>query len=115
MKATIFQGKGKIEVSEVPDPVIQNPDDAIVKVTYACICGSDLWPYRGLDNREAGSRIGHEFMGIVEAVGENVTKVKPGDLVVAPFVISDGTCDLCQLGETRFCRNFMFWGSKGND
>ncbi len=115
MKATIFQGPGKIEVGEVPDPVIQNPDDAIVKVTYSCICGSDLWPYRGLEPRETGSRIGHEFMGIVEAVGEAVTKVKVGDLVVAPFVISDGTCDLCLIGETRFCRKFMFWGSKGND
>ena len=99
----------------MPDPVIQNPGDAIVKITHACICGSDLWPYRGLEPREAGSRIGHEFMGIVEAVGPDVTKVKPGDLVIAPFVISDGTCDLCELGETRFCRNFMFWGSKGND
>jgi threonine dehydrogenase-like Zn-dependent dehydrogenase len=115
MKATIFQGKGKIEVQEVPDPVIQNPGDAVVKVTYSCICGSDLWPYRGLDNREPGSRIGHEFMGIVEAVGADVTKVKAGDLVVAPFVISDGTCNLCLVGETRFCRNFIMWGSKGND
>ncbi len=115
MKATIFQGSGKIEVQEVPDPVIQKPDDAIVKVTYCCICGSDLWPYRGLEPRDAGSRIGHEFMGIVEAVGEDVKNVKPGDLVVAPFVISDGTCPVCRAGETRFCRNFMFWGSKGND
>jgi threonine dehydrogenase-like Zn-dependent dehydrogenase len=115
MKAAIFQGPGKIEVREVPDPVIQNPDEAIVKITYSCICGSDLWYYRGLSPMEPGSRIGHELMGIVESVGKNVKKVKPGDLVVAPFVISDGTCDLCRVGETRFCRNGLFWGMKGYD
>ena len=68
MKATIFLGPGKIEVQEVPDPIIQKPDEAIVKITYSCICGSDLWPYRGRCQRRS-SRIGHEFMGIVEAVG----------------------------------------------
>ena len=115
MKAAIFQGPGKIEVQEVPDPVIQNPDEAIVKVTYACICGSDLWYYRGLSPLPVGGRIGHEFMGIVEAVGSEVKNVKSGDLVVVPFVASDGTCDLCTVGETRFCRNFKFWGRQGYD
>lgn len=115
MKAAIFQGVGKIEVQEVPDPVIQKPDDAIVKVTYACICGSDLWWYRGLAEREIGSRIGHEFMGMVEAVGPEVKNVKPGDLVVAPFVISDGTCPECRAGMTTGCRNMQSWGAKGND
>jgi threonine dehydrogenase-like Zn-dependent dehydrogenase len=80
MKATIFEGKGKIEVREVPDPVIQNPDEAIVKVSYACICGSDLWYYRGLSPLDIGGRIGHEFMGVVEAVGGNVKNVSVGDL-----------------------------------
>ncbi len=115
MKAAIFQGPGKIEVHEVPDPVIKNPDEAIVKVTYCCICGSDLWPYRGLESYEAGSRIGHEFMGIVEAVGAEVKNIKVGDLVVAPFVVSDGTCPECRVGETRFCRNGRFWGTGGYD
>jgi threonine dehydrogenase-like Zn-dependent dehydrogenase len=115
MQVTIFQGPGKIEVQEVPDPVIQNPDDAIVKVTYSCICGSDLWYYRGLAPRESNTRIGHEFMGIVEAVGENVKNIRVGDLVVAPFVISDGTCPECRAGITTRCRNMQSWGAKGND
>jgi threonine dehydrogenase-like Zn-dependent dehydrogenase len=115
MKATIFLGPGKIEVQEVPDPVIQQPDDAIVKVTYSCICGSDLWPYRGLAPRDHGSRIGHEFMGVVETVGADVKKVKPGDLVVAPFIPVDGTCPECLAGMYSACRNKKTWGSGGND
>lgn len=115
MKAAIFQGKGKIEVQEVSDPVIKNPDEAIVKVMYSAICGSDLWFYRGLTPMPTGSRIGHEFMGIVEAIGDDVKTMKPGDLVIAPFAISDGTCPECMVGETRFCRHGMFWGMNGYD
>ncbi len=115
MKAAIFQGPGKIEVKEVPDPEIQDPHEAIVKITYSCICGSDLWFYRGLSPRQAGSRVGHEFMGVVEAVGDKVTTVRAGDLVVAPFVASDGTCAECRAGETRFCRNVKNWGAEGCD
>jgi len=114
MKATIFQGPGKIQVQEVPDPVIQKPNDAIVKVIYCCICGSDLWYYRGLTPLDVG-RIGHEFMGVVEEVGDGVRNVKSGDLVVAPFVASDGTCPECRVGMTRFCRNVRFWGTGGYD
>lgn len=115
MKAAIFQGPGKIEVKEVPDPVIQNPDEAIVRVTYSCICGSDLWYWRGLTPLDPGYRIGHEFMGIVEAAGDGVKNIKIGDLVIAPFVVSDGTCPECRVGETRFCRNGRFWGTGGYD
>jgi alcohol dehydrogenase len=77
LKAAIFKGPGKIKVEEVPDPKIQNPDEAIVKVAYACICGSDLWPYRGLSPKDPDTRIGHEFMGIVEAVGDDVKNLWP--------------------------------------
>jgi len=115
MKATIFQGPGKIEVEEVPDPIVRNPDEAIVNVRYCCICGSDLWYYRGLTHLDVGNHIGHEFMGTVEAVGEGVRNVRVGDLVVAPFVISDGTCPECRVGMTRFCRNGRFWGTGGYD
>ncbi len=115
MKATIFKEPGVIEVEDVADPVLQHPDDAIVRVTYACICGSDLWPYRGLVPRDHDSRIGHEFMGIVEAIGDAVTNVKVGDLVVAPFVASDGICPECKAGITTRCRNIQSWGAKGND
>jgi threonine dehydrogenase-like Zn-dependent dehydrogenase len=115
MKAAIFQGPGRIVVQEVPDPVIQNPDEAIVQVTYCCICGSDLWLYRGLEPYEPGSRIGHEFMGIVAAVGNGVKRVKAGDWVVAPFSISDGTCPECRAGMTTACRKGLSWGSHGYD
>ena len=114
MKAAIFLGPGKIKVQDLPDPTIQNSGDAIVKVTNSCICGSDLWWYRGLLPRDNGP-IGHEFMGIVEAIGNGVKSVKPGDLVVAPFLISDGTCPECQVGMTASCRNVQRWGSEGND
>jgi threonine dehydrogenase-like Zn-dependent dehydrogenase len=115
MKAAIFLGPGKIEVQEMPDPVIQKPDDAVVKITYCCICGSDLWWYRGLMERPVPSRTGHEFMGIVEAVGPEVKNIKVGDLVVAPFTVSDGTCPECRVGMTTACRNLQPWGLKGND
>lgn len=113
MKAAIFEGPGRITVQEVPDPELQNPDEAIVRVTHSCICGSDLWFYRG--ESPQGERIGHEFMGVVEAVGDSVEKVKVGDFVLAPFVISDGTCPECRAGETRFCRHGMFFGTNGYD
>jgi threonine dehydrogenase-like Zn-dependent dehydrogenase len=113
MKAAIFEGKGKIAIADVPDPVIQNPNEAIVRVTHSCICGSDLWFYRGQSPQ--GERIGHEFMGVVEAVGSDVKTIKAGDFVIAPFVISDGTCPECLAGETRFCRHGMFWGTNGYD
>jgi threonine dehydrogenase-like Zn-dependent dehydrogenase len=115
MKAAIFQGAGQIAAQEVPDPVIQNPDEALVKVTYCCICGSDLWMYRGLEPRPAGSRIGHEFMGMVEAVGDGVRNIKVGDWVVAPFTASDGTCPECRAGMTTACRRRVDWGVRGYD
>jgi len=115
MKAAIFKEKGTIEVQEVPDPVIQNSHEAIVKVTLSCICGSDLWLYRGLSPQPENSRIGHEFMGVVEAIGDDVKDISVGDLVIAPFVVSDNTCQECRAGETRFCRHGRFWGTGGYD
>lgn len=115
MKAAIFNGVRDIQVREVPDPVIQNPDEAIVKVTYSCICGSDLWFYRGISQMDPGRRVGHEFVGIVEAVGDEVKTMKVGNVVIAPFVVSDGTCPECKVGETRFCRNGRYWGTGGYD
>jgi len=113
MKAAIFEGKGKVAVKEVPAPEIKKAHEAIVRVTHSAICGSDLWFYRGLSPQ--GERIGHEFMGIVEAVGDEVKDIKVGDFVIAPFVISDGTCPECKAGETRFCRHGMFFGTNGYD
>jgi threonine dehydrogenase-like Zn-dependent dehydrogenase len=115
MKAAVFEGKGKIKVTEVPDPKIHNSGEAIVKVTHSCICGSDLWYYRGISPFELGGRIGHEFMGVVERVGADVRNLKVGDFVIAPFVVSDGTCPECRVGETRFCRHGQMWGRNGSD
>src|SRR3989344_7626029 len=115
MKAAIFYGPRDIRIDEVPTPHIQNSKDAIVKVKYACICGSDLWPYRGLSSRKSGSRIGHEFMGIIEEVGQDVTKIKKGDFVIAPFTRNCGTCPECRMGITSSCRNSGYWGEDGYD
>lgn len=111
MRATIYRGSGDVRVETVPDPTIQQPTDAIVKITHACICGSDLWFYRGLDNWQPGWRTGHEWMGIVEEVGSQVRNLKKGDRVLAPFAFSDGTCEFCGKGLQTSCRQGGFWGT----
>lgn len=102
MKAAIFKGPGAVEVGERPDPVIQEPTDAVVRVVLGCVCGSDLWYYRGESPHAAGS-IGHEFIGVVEQAGADVRSVRAGDLVVAPFIYSDMTCPHCRNGSTISC------------
>ena len=92
MRATIMYGAGDVRVENVPDARLIEPIDALVVVTRAAICGSDLWPYKKMEPSETGNRMGHEFIGIVEAVGADVRKIKVGDLVAAPFAWSDGTC-----------------------
>src|ERR1700683_1312958 len=99
MRAAIFIGPGAVEVGERPDPVIQEPTDAVVRVVLGCVCGSDLWYYRGESPHAAGS-IGHEFIGIVEQAGADVQGIQPGDLVVAPFIYSDMSCPHCLNGST---------------
>lgn len=110
MKAAIFEGPGKIVLGERPDPTIQAPTDAVVRVVMGCVCGSDLWYYRGVNPHKVGS-IGHEFIGVVEAVGAEVTNLRPGDFVVAPFMSCDGTCANCRGGYTSQC---LHGGSFGN-
>ena len=102
MKAAIFSGPRAVEAGERPNPVIQEPADAVVRVLLGCVCGSDLWYYRGESPHAAGS-IGHEFIGIVEQVGADVRNVRPGDLVVAPFIYSDMSCPHCLNGSTISC------------
>jgi threonine dehydrogenase-like Zn-dependent dehydrogenase len=102
MRAAIFQGPGSITVGDRPDPVIAEPTDAVVRVTLACVCGSDLWYYRGESKHAVGS-IGHEFIGVVEDVGREVEGFAKGDLVIAPFIYSDGSCPHCQHGSTISC------------
>ena len=103
-------GAGDVRVEDVPDPVIKEPTDALVRVLQSCICGSDLWPYGSLPATDHGRRMGHEFLGVVADTGSDVTGLRRGDVVVAPFVWSDGTCDFCREGLQTSCRNGGQWG-----
>jgi threonine dehydrogenase-like Zn-dependent dehydrogenase len=110
MKAAVFRGPRDITVEERPDPVLQAPTDAIVRVVLACVCGSDLWYYRGESPHAVGS-IGHEFIGVVEQTGADVVTVSVGDLVVAPFIFSDMTCPHCLNGSTISCAQGGIFGN----
>lgn len=115
MKAAIFEGKGTVGIGERPDPKIREPGDAVVRIVRACVCGSDLWYYRGLSDYAPGSPIGHEFVGFVEQVGAGVRNIAEGDLVIAPFFYSDGTCPNCKAGITSACVRGGAWGVNGID
>lgn len=109
MKATMLYGPGDIRFEDVAEPTIQKPTDAVIRLAASCVCGSDLWPFRGAQEVEAPMAMGHEYCGVVEAVGEDVTSVKPGQFVVGSFCISDNTCPHCQYGFQSSCeqREFM--------
>jgi alcohol dehydrogenase len=113
MQAAVYRGPGEIDVEEVERPERRSASDALVRVTHTAICGSDLWFYRGDSDREVGSRVGHEPMGIVEEVGDDVTRVDPGDRVFAPFVISCGECEFCRRGLHTSCVNGASWSDHG--
>jgi threonine dehydrogenase-like Zn-dependent dehydrogenase len=108
MRATVMYGVHDVRVENVPDAQIKEPTDALVVVTRACICGSDLWPYNSMSG--PARRMGHEFIGRVEAVGSDVRTIRKGDLVVAPFAWSDGTCEFCRQGLQTSCVHGGFWG-----
>jgi len=112
MRAAVYRGPGEIAIEEVPKPEVESPTDAVVRVTHTAICGSDLWFYRGESDRDAGSRVGHEPMGIVEETGSAVRSVEPGDRVFAPFVISCGRCEFCRKGLHTSCVNGDSWGGE---
>jgi threonine dehydrogenase-like Zn-dependent dehydrogenase len=115
MRATVMYGAGDVRVENVPDARLVEPTDALLRVTRACICGSDLWPYTQMEPTETGRRMGHEFVGVIEDVGADVRTVKPGDIVVAPFAWSDGTCVFCQDGLQTSCLHGGFWGGTEMD
>jgi len=110
MRATVMYGAGDVRVETVPDARIVEPTDALLTVTRACICGSDLWPYKSMEPTEKGRRMGHEFIGVIEDVGKAVRTIKRGDLVVAPFAWSDGTCEFCRQGLQTSCLHGGWWG-----
>jgi threonine dehydrogenase-like Zn-dependent dehydrogenase len=96
-------GAGDVRVEDVPDAHLIEPTDALVRITRAAVCGSDLWPYKSMEPTDAGRRMGHEFIGVIDAVGDNVRTVKQGDVVVSPFLWSDGTCVFCREGLPSSC------------
>jgi threonine dehydrogenase-like Zn-dependent dehydrogenase len=108
-------GAGDVRVETVPDARLVERTDALVDVTRAAICGSDLWPYQQMERSETGRRMGHEFIGVVEAVGADVRTVSVGDVVVTPFLWSDGTCVFCQEGLHSACLHGGRYGSDGVD
>lgn len=110
MRGGVLHAAGDVRVESVPRPVILQPTDAVVRITASCICGSDLHPYRRGLGDAGPKRSGHEFIGIVEEVGSAVVTLHEGDFVIAPFAISDGTCENCRNGITTSCTHGSFWG-----
>ena len=115
MLATIIHGERDIRVEEVADPVLRTGRDAVVRVVAACVCGSDLWRYRGVVPVPRAAPIGHEFVGVVESVGADVAHVKVGDFVVAPFYDCDMTCVNCHNGVSTSCLEIGWWGGRDSD
>ncbi|MFG6083456.1 zinc-dependent alcohol dehydrogenase family protein [Paracoccus litorisediminis] len=108
MLATMLYGPGDLRFEEVPEPRIEKPTDAIIRLAASCVCGSDLWPFRGLQDVKAPQAMGHEYCGVVVEVGSAVTSVRPGQFVVGSFCISDNTCPHCRFGFQSSCENIEF-------
>src|SRR5947209_5675508 len=115
MRATVMYGAGDVRIETVPDARLIEPTDALLVVKHAGICGSDLWPYKTMEHGETGRRMGHEFIGVVDAVGADVRTVKAGDVVLAPFLYSDGTCVFCREGLHSSCLHGGRYGFAGVD
>lgn len=113
MRGAILYAPGDVRVEDRPDPTILEPADAIIRLSATCICGSDLWPYRGIEPIEGATPMGHEYCGIVEEVGSAVTTIRPGQFVVGSFWASDDTCELCQAGYQSACEHRVLMGTIG--
>jgi threonine dehydrogenase-like Zn-dependent dehydrogenase len=111
VRATLMYGAGDVRVENVPDPVLREPTDAIVRVVWTSICGSDLHPYHNMPASEHGTPMGHEFLGVVEDLGAEATGLKKGDLVVASFAFQDNTCEFCREGVQTSCRHGGFFNT----
>jgi len=111
MLATVMYSAGDVRTEGVPDPKIIEPTDAVIRVTRACVCGSDLWPYQKMERSDAGRVMGHEAIGVVEGVGAEVRTIKRGDFVIMPFAFSDGTCAFCHDGLQTSCIHGGFFGT----
>jgi len=104
MKGTMIYGPRDIRFEDVPEPKIEKPTDAIIRLAVSCVCGSDLWPYRGIQSVDAPTPMGHEYCGYIEEVGSAVTSVKPGQFVVGSFAMSDNSCPHCRVGYQSSCQ-----------
>ncbi|MCA4135407.1 zinc-dependent alcohol dehydrogenase family protein [Arthrobacter sp. M4] len=113
MRGVLMYGPGDFRVNDRTDPEILKPTDAIIRVTATCVCGSDLWPYRGDDAIDGPSPIGHEYVGVVERIGAEVTSVKPGQFVIGGFSASDNTCDHCRAGYQTSCVQRVWMNDMG--
>ena len=103
MRGAVLHSPGDVRVEDRPDPTIEQPTDAIIRLVAACVCGSDLWPYRGIEPIDEPRPMGHEYVGVVEEVGSDVRNVEPGEFVVGSFFASDNTCEICQAGYQSRC------------
>jgi threonine dehydrogenase-like Zn-dependent dehydrogenase len=113
MRGVVLHAPGEVRVEERDDPTIVEPTDAVIRLSATCVCGSDLWPYRGIEDVDGPSPMGHEYVGIVEAVGGEVTTIRPGQFVVGSFFASDGTCEICRAGYQSSCVNRVPVGALG--
>ncbi|MEV4290754.1 zinc-dependent alcohol dehydrogenase family protein [Nonomuraea bangladeshensis] len=113
MRGAVLHGPGDVRVEDRPDPRIVQPTDAIIRVTAACVCGSDLWPYRGVDKSDEPVPMGHEYVGVVEQTGDQVETIKVGDFVVGSFFASDNTCEICRAGYQSRCVHAELIGAIG--
>jgi threonine dehydrogenase-like Zn-dependent dehydrogenase len=103
MRGVVLHAPGDVRVEDRPDPVIEQPTDAVIRLAASCVCGSDLWPYRGVEPVNGPTPMGHEYVGIVEEVGDEVRTIKPGQFVVGSFYASDNTCEMCRAGYQTAC------------
>ncbi len=113
MRGVVMYGPGDVRVEDRPDPTILKPTDAVIRLSAACICGSDLWPYWGIDALDGPRPMGHEYVGIVEEVGSAVTTIQPGQFVVGSFFASDNTCEICRSGYQPSCPHQEAFGPTG--
>jgi threonine dehydrogenase-like Zn-dependent dehydrogenase len=113
MRGAVLYGPYDVRFEERADPAIIEPTDAILRMAATCVCGSDLWPYRGIDGPRQPTPMGHEYCGIVEAVGSAVRNIKPGQFTVGSFFASDNTCSICQAGYQSRCVNNQPVGAEG--
>ncbi|MEX5718172.1 zinc-dependent alcohol dehydrogenase family protein [Geodermatophilus maliterrae] len=113
MRGAVLHAPGDVRVEQRPDPTIEQPTDAVIRLAATCVCGSDLWPYRGIETVDGPAPMGHEYVGVVEEVGSDVRDIRPGQFVVGSFFASDNTCEICRAGYQSRCVHAELMGAIG--